>query len=203
MDNIKLPIIHNSQKTGKELLFNLKGQTISTVLDFWKWAYSDLFDNTQRGILAEYIVACALDLQNTKRTNWDKYDLITKTGITLEIKTSAYLQTWGQKKLSKLVFGIQPTYGWNKETNEYDTIKSRQADIYIFCIFKHKDPLTANPLNLNQWAFYILNTKILNQKVGNQKSITINSLKALGAKYCCFEDLKFTVYNEYKKETGL
>lgn len=125
MTDIKFPMIQTTKKTGNEPLINFKGETIGTVLDFWKWAYSDLLDNAQRGILAEYLVANALNLQNTIRTNWDKYDLITQDGITLEIKTSAYLQTWGQKKLSNLIFGIQPTYGWNKETNEYDTLKSR------------------------------------------------------------------------------
>lgn len=203
MTDIKFPMIQTTKKTGNESLINFKGETIGTVLDFWKWAYSDLLDNAQRGILAEYLVANALNLQNTIRTNWDKYDLITQDGITLEIKTSAYLQTWGQKKLSNLIFGIQPTYGWNKETNEYDTLKSRQADIYIFCISNHTNPLTVNPLDLNQWDFYILNTKILDRKVGNQRSITLNSLKTLGAQYCHFEDLKSTIYNEYKKEAGI
>ena len=111
MTDIKFPMIQIAKKTGNESLINFKGETIGTVLDFWKWAYSDLLDNAQRGILAEYLVANALNLQNTIRTNWDKYDLITQDGITLEIKTSAYLQTWGQKKLSNLIFGIQPTYG--------------------------------------------------------------------------------------------
>ena len=73
MTDIKFPMIQTTKKTGNESLINFKGETIGTVLDFWKWAYSDLLDNAQRGILAEYLVANALNLQNTIRTNWDKY----------------------------------------------------------------------------------------------------------------------------------
>lgn len=31
-----------------------------SVVDFWSWAYSDLLNNTDRGVLAEYIVYSAL-----------------------------------------------------------------------------------------------------------------------------------------------
>lgn len=31
-----------------------------SVVDFWSWAYSDLLNNTDRGVLAEYIVCSAL-----------------------------------------------------------------------------------------------------------------------------------------------
>lgn len=203
MNNIKFPAIKTFKKTGAEPITNSKEQTISTVIDFWKWAYSDFLDNTQRGILAEYLVACALGLENTLRTNWDKYDLITHNGITLEIKTSAYLQTWGQKKLSNLVFGIQPTHGWNKETNEYEIKKSRQADIYVFCIFKHQETESANPLDLKQWEFYIINKKALDDHAGTQKTITIRRLRTIGAYHCCFEDLQRTIHNVYKIEAGI
>jgi hypothetical protein len=34
----------------------------ATVADFWGWSRSDLLDNTERGVLAEFIVATALDI---------------------------------------------------------------------------------------------------------------------------------------------
>lgn len=198
MEEIKFPLIYSSPKSGLEPLIDSTGKEVSKLSDFWQWAYSNLIDNAQRGVLAEYIVACALNIQRNPRINWDKYDLISNDGITIEIKTSAYLQTWGQKKLSNLTFGIQPTFGWNQATNEYDDIKMRQADIYVFCIHKHQNPLSVNPLDLNQWEFYVLKTATLNNRVGNQKTITINKLKSLDARYCCFEDLKATISAEYK-----
>ena len=45
MTDIKFPMIQTTKKTGNESLINFKGETIGTVLDFWKWAYSDLLDN--------------------------------------------------------------------------------------------------------------------------------------------------------------
>ncbi len=31
-----------------------------TIVDCWQWAYSDLISNTERGVLAEYLVAKAV-----------------------------------------------------------------------------------------------------------------------------------------------
>jgi hypothetical protein len=39
----------------------------ATVLDFWRWAFSDLRDNTGRGILAEFFVATALARTEMRR----------------------------------------------------------------------------------------------------------------------------------------
>ena len=52
----------------------------------------------------------------------------------------------------------------------------RQSDIYVFCVLSHKDKNTVNPIDLSQWDFYILKTKILNDKLPTQKSITLSSL---------------------------
>ena len=43
--------------------------------EFYAWAYGDLFTNTTRGVLAEYIVATALGIHQTKRVAWNQYDL--------------------------------------------------------------------------------------------------------------------------------
>ena len=66
MTDIKFPMIQTTKKQETKSLINFKGETIGTVLDFWKWAYSDLLDNAQRGILAEYLVANALKFCKTQ-----------------------------------------------------------------------------------------------------------------------------------------
>jgi len=38
--------------------------------EFQAWAYDDLLTNTTRGVLAEYIVATALGIRDTKRVEW-------------------------------------------------------------------------------------------------------------------------------------
>ena len=76
--------------------------------------------------------------------------------IAVEVKTSGYLQTWEQKALSKPIFGIQPTFGWDSKTNEYEAEKKRQSDIYVFCVHAHTDQETADPLQICQWEFNLL-----------------------------------------------
>ena len=183
------PAIIPERLTGQELIFNPDGEPVSSLIDFWRWAYSDLIGNAERGALAEYIVACALGINHADRISWDKYDLVTKEGITVEVKTSGYLQTWEQKTLSKLVFGIQPTYGWNSKSNEYEPVQKRQSDIYVFCVHKHTDQQTVDPLQISQWDFYLIPTQILNEKFGNQKTASLSSLIKAGAEKCEYDNL--------------
>lgn len=188
-EKIKYPAISSHFLKGEMPLTDNMGNEIAKLEDFWSWAYSDLLGNTERGALAEYIVACAMGIQRKERTTWDKYDLLSAEGIAIEVKASGYLQTWGQKGLSKLIFGIQPTLGWDNKTNKYDTFKRRQADVYVFCVHNHVEQKTVNPLDLKQWNFYLLSTKILNEKVRGQKSITLSSLLKIGAIPCDYADL--------------
>jgi len=170
-------------------LVDEKGNAVAKVVDFWKWAYSDLVGNTERGALAEYIVACAMGVEKKERVAWDKYDLQSPEGIAVEVKASGYIQTWDQDKLSAISFGIQPTYGWDSVTNEYAQERQRQSDVYVFCVHKHTDQETVNPLDISQWDFYVLATRVLNEKVGEQKRISLSALQKLGAEKCSYETL--------------
>lgn len=50
----------NEQLTGNEE-FTLHGTGAGiSVSDFWSWAYSDLLNNTYRGVLAEFLVFSSL-----------------------------------------------------------------------------------------------------------------------------------------------
>ena len=159
------------------------------MLSFWQWSSSELLGNALRGILAEFIVASSIDVLNNPREEWDAYDLITPQGLKIEIKSSSYLQSWGQAELSKITFGIQPTAAWDSSEGRSKEIK-RQSDIYIFCVLAHEDKKTVNPLDLNQWDFYILSTAILNNKKPNQKTITLSSLKKLNPVKVKYDELK-------------
>lgn len=70
-----------------------------TILDFWRWADSDLLSNALRGRLAEFLVARALDLPFEPRREWMAYDLMTRDDVKIEVKSSAYVQGWFQEKL--------------------------------------------------------------------------------------------------------
>lgn len=186
---MKYPRIEPGKLNGSEQITDENGNIVSDVSGFWSWAYSDVIDNTARGALAEYIVACALGVNGGIRKNWNKYDLVSPEGISVEVKSSGYIQGWDQEKLSKLEFGIQPTFGWDSDTNTFAQKKTRQADIYVFCVHKHKDQETINPLDISQWEFYLLPAYILNERAGSQKTAALSSLIRMGARKCEYRDI--------------
>ena len=196
-----LSAIQTTIKTGQEQ-FTFNNEKLSlNVLSFWKWSNSGLLGNALRGILSEFIVASTIDILDKPRDEWDAYDLKTKNGLKIEIKSSSYLQSWEQKELSKIIFGIQPTYSL-EDMNKYSQEKIRQSDIYIFCVLSHKDKNSVDPLNLSQWDFYILETKILNEKVKTQKSITLSSLLKLNPIKIKYDSLKAEI-EQIEKRTNL
>lgn len=185
---IGYPAMNVQIKTGDEP-FQLNGQPLqATLLDFWRWSASDLVNNALRGQIAEYIVAQAMGI-TTLRVEWDAFDLQTATGLRVEVKSAAYLQSWYHRKLSPISFSIRPTLGWDTATNTYGTEVKRQADIYVFCLLNHQDKATVDPLNLDQWEFYILTAARLNEACPSQKTIMLKRLKQLGAKKLTYNDL--------------
>lgn len=78
--------------------FTLHGSDTSIILqDFWRWSCSDLLNNTQRGVLAEFLVHSALGTKDAVRTDWLPFDLTSPSGLRIEVKSSAYLQAWSRK----------------------------------------------------------------------------------------------------------
>lgn len=179
-----------TRHTGNER-FSLSGKpTNRRLLGFWQWAFSDLVGNIQRGRLAEYIVALAIDQEEWKRKDWDPFDLVTKNGIRLEVKSAAYIQSWPQPRPSPIRFGIAPTHAWEPETGRYHSKCERQADVYVFCLLHHLDRDSVDPLNLDQWKFYILPTEVLNNRAAQQRGISLSSLLKLGPANCGFNELE-------------
>ncbi len=178
------------KKNGEEpFTYNFKPLDFS-LKDFWSWAFSDLVGNTVRGILAEYIVAKALGLDHGIRTEWRPFDLITKRGLKIEVKSAAYIQTWHQRKFSHIRFSIRKTRYWDEKTGKYQKEVKRQADVYIFCLLAHRIPETLNPMELGQWEFYILPTRVLDKEMGDSREISLSKLKSLGAIRCRFKKLR-------------
>ncbi len=192
LDSIKF-----TRKSATEQILNCG--KIKTLLDYWQWAYSDLIGNTERGILAEYLVALACNIEDSVRISWDSFDLLVDNEIKVEVKSSSYLQSWKQTKFSKPVFGIAKTKAWDYVNNVYDNHTKRQADIYVFALLSHLDKKTLNPLDLKQWAFYILHTKTIDAKMGNKKSISLDKILDNGATKCDFENLHRDIVNTYKQ----
>jgi hypothetical protein len=169
-------------------------------LDFWRWSVSDILSNATRGRFAEFVVGTAVGLNpKNLRDEWDSYDLTTDNGIKIEIKSSAYIQSWNQKRFSAISFSIKPARYWDAEKNIYQAEPTRPADLYVFCHLKHKDQNTIEPLKMEQWDFYILPTCRLDNYERSQSSITINSLKKMTdpKKY---RELKNEITKAYKEQ---
>lgn len=188
-----MPPIKVLRKSGDEPFVSSGGGKSLTLRDFWQWSVSDLVSNATRGILAEYLVACALWLNTGVRNEWDAYDLETEAGLKIGVKSAAYIQTWYQRKLSQINFSIRPTLAWDYETNLQAKVKKRQADIYVFCLLHHKDKDTIKPMDLSQWTFYVVSTKQLEEVLPERKSITLGKLTKLNSKKCGYSELKETI----------
>jgi hypothetical protein len=160
---------------------------------FLAWAYDDLLTNTTRGVLAEYIVATALGIHDTKRVEWDQYDLDID-GVGVEVKSAAYVQTWEQARISEITFGIRPARGWDARTNTSAANAKRSADVYVFCVLEGEDRKHIDPLDVAQWTFYVLATNELDRQVPTQKTIRLGSLKALRPRQCKYDELKAAIH---------
>lgn len=186
----------STRKSGNEC-FQLGAETLPfTVMDYWQWSGSDLLSNTSRGILAEYIVARALGIGNDDiRDEWAAYDLETsgEKKIKIEVKSAAYIQCWYQKNYSKISFNVSKKRSWDPDTGKLNNVAKRHADVYVFALLANKDQETINPLDITQWEFYVLPTKVLNERTRSQQSITLPSLKRLAGDVLGYEDLKYAV----------
>src|SRR3954447_8661789 len=85
----------------------------ATVLEFWKFAMGDLRTNNVRGYLAEFLVARAVGATG-RRVEWDPWDVTAPDGTRIEVKSSAYLQSWAQARLSTPIFKVSAAYGWDE-----------------------------------------------------------------------------------------
>lgn len=179
-----------TRKTGDEV-FEINGIALQySLLNFWQWSSSDIVGNALRGLLAEYIVASAMNANLGTRKEWEAFDVLSPEGLRIEVKSGAYIQSWEQRDYSKIKFEIAPKKTLEAESNVYTSDKARNSDIYVFCVLANKDQETLNPLSLGQWDFYVLKTEILDHEIGEQKSIGLSSLLRLNPIKTCYTDLR-------------
>ncbi len=170
------------QLTGDEEFILHDANIGITVMDFWRWAFSDLIDNTQRGVMAEFLVYSSLNritLDTQKRENWLSFDVTSPSGRRIEVKSAAYIQTWTPENIfAQIRFDIRKKLAWDNVTATSATVAKRNCDLYVFCLFTAKTK-EVSILNLDYWDFYVLPTSILDEKIPNQKGISLSSLLKL------------------------
>ncbi len=133
----------------------------ASVLDFWRFALSDLRTNNTRGHLAEFLVARALGV-TAERVEWDDYDVLWQD-VKIEVKSSAYLQAWPQRAPSQIRFTNLQSRAWGDITAGLSSEKTYKADIYVFCVHTIQQHDAYDPLDVNAWAFYILPRAVLGE----------------------------------------
>lgn len=182
------------KQNGLEVFCNGSKPLAFNLLNFWQWSFSNIVDNTTRGILAEFLVAQAIGCVQELREEWAAYDLISPEGVTIEVKSAAYLQSWQQKIPSKIVFNCPKTHAWDADTNHLSEETQRQAQIYVFAVLAHQNKATINPLDVSQWEFYVVPTVMLDQRTRSQRSITLPSLQKLVGNPIRFNALREAVH---------
>ncbi len=149
----------------------------SSVIDFWRFAMSDLRMNNVRGYLAEFLVARAVGATGP-RVEWDAYDVLAPDGTRIEVKASAYVQAWAQRRPSRITFTGLTGRTWTPEGGSAEE-QTFNADVYVFAVQTAVDHDTYNPLDVHQWQFYVLPRQVLAGR-GN-RSISLATLKSLDA----------------------
>lgn len=173
----------------------------ASLLDFWKWAFSDLCDDDLKGIFAEWIVLKLLSIPGIRRMSWANSDIITPDRVRIEIKASSYWQSW--KLLDEMgVLRPTPLHPVSSKTQiRFAGLKARNAvavanssdqqlfksHIYIFAFQHEKDIERWNAMDLSQWEFYALPVSTVSAL--GWKSISLIMLRAEQKKLCGHEIL--------------
>ena len=160
--------------TGDERFTNNGEEVELKLLDFWRFQYSNVWD--LQGDIAEFIVAKALEIEVPyNRNGWSLYDIDYK-GYRIEVKQTSDWHSWNIDGYTQKAprFGIGKAYSEYKDPN---TIYERQNDIYVFCHLKGNDAKSANPMTLSAWDFYVIATKLINDKCGDSKTISFSRVR--------------------------
>lgn len=178
--------------SGEERLVTKDGPSLRLV-DYWRWSASGLMENTQRGVLAEFLVAVALGVYDTPRKEWENVDLETELNgqrIRIEVKSSAERQSWEGEPCGFHQFDIKRTEDSSGERPDVQ----RWADIYVFCILKNRHAASQlEALDTGNWEFLVLPTDMIDQERPDQKSIRAGPLREIGAVTSSFSELAATI----------
>lgn len=147
----------------------------ASVIDFWRFAMSDLRMNNTRGYLAEFLVARALGVA-AQRVEWDDYDVLWD-GVKIEVKSSAYLQAWAQRRPSQIRFTGLRGRSWGDITAGLADEKTYKADVYVLSVLTTEDHALYDPLDVGAWQFYVLPRSVIEEKgVDSMSLATVDQL---------------------------
>ena len=157
----------------------------ASLAEFWQWGFGDLCDDDVNGIFAEWVVHLLLDVPSKRRVSWANSDIITPSGIRVEVKSSSYWQSW--KLINEFGQAIAPPSNGLPLDGKirFSGLKARDAtapasgaspkafksDMYVFAFQAETDPNRWNAMDLSQWEFYVFSVEELSQFAGQSVSL--------------------------------
>ena len=143
-----------------------------TVADYWSFQFSNILHVPEE--VAEFLVAKALGLKEPQnKEHWTLFDMEYE-GRRIEVKETSYYHSFNEphRVSSRRNFGITKAYG-------EDGVFERQNDIYVFCLLNGDDEKSAWPLEFGNWEFYVVPTSTINEKFGDQKTVSLSRIQKL------------------------
>lgn len=156
-------------------------------LSFYKWAFGDLTEqDSDVGILAEYLVGDILGCLPPARKVNAPFDLIMKSGMTIEVKATTHKRT--QK-------GRTSYYRWDVSTQS-EALKGNRAiaDVWVFLVATFpraasSTPRVAQAFDLKNWSCYLVSGKRL-CSAGCTRYVSESTLRRLGVEVIPLGELK-------------
>ena len=184
--------------TGTEQFKNVGDKKFS-VIEFWRYGFSNLNSNVLRGAFAEFIVENALRTSHDidVRNPWGDSDVISTDGKKIEVKCCSYIQDWDQDDYSRISWsGLKAKhlfYASLDRSSVSQKLEDRptdyKSDIYVLSFFKHQDHATLDILDMDQWCFWVLTKEKIKEITKNGNSISLVKLQKLGIEPVGFSDL--------------
>ena len=162
-------------------------------LSFYKWAFGDLTEqDSDIGMLAEYLVGNLLNCLPPSRKVNAPFDLITKSGVTIEVKATTH----------KLVReGKTPYYRWAVKTQS-EALKGNRAiaDVWVFLIATFPREISQTPrvvqaFDLRNWSAYVVSGEKL-RTAGCTRYVSESTLRRLEVEAFPLGELKKRVNHE-------
>ena len=159
-------------------------------LSFYKWAFGDLTEqDSDIGMLAEYLVGDILNCLPPSRKVNAPFDLITKSGVTIEVKATTH----------KLVReGKTPYYRWTVKTQS-EALKGNRAiaDVWVFLIATFPSEISQTPrvvqaFDLRNWSAYVVSGEKL-RTAGCARYVSESTLKRLDVEPIPLSELKKSI----------
>ena len=144
------------------------------ISDFYRHSCSDFTDRYLLSKLGVFVVASAIGVSDriTPMAYMKKpYNLISKTGTRISVRTSSY---------SFLADGNEPGGLY------YEAVQTKGTDLFVFCTHKGLN-LIDSALDTSLWDFYILRSESLN--IDKLKTITMSHILELKAIQCSYDNL--------------